>query len=121
MSRFFLWHRASEHVVVYSTTPSAQVANDISAALVRDRLAACVQTVPGITSTYWWDGKVNTEQEHLLIIKTRRSLFDSLASAITKLHPYDTPEIVAQPVVTGSQKYLDWIDASTATPASTQE
>lgn len=98
---------------MYSTTPSAEVAKNVSATLVRDRLAACVQAVPGISSTYWWDGKVNTDQEHLLIIKTRHELFDQLADAIKKLHPYNTPEIVAQPIVAGSQKYLDWIDTST--------
>ena len=101
--------------MIFSTTPSKDVAKSISESLVRDQLAACVQTVPGILSTYRWQGKVESDEEQLLIIKTQRSLFDEVAAAITKLHPYDTPEIVAQPIVAGSQKYLDWIDSSTIT------
>ncbi len=107
---------AAKHVVVYTTTPSSEVATTISSALVSQKLAACVQTMPGVTSTYWWDGKVNTDQEHLLIIKTRAELVPDLEATITKLHPYDTPELVATPVINGAKKYLDWIDESTKKP-----
>lgn len=105
--------KVAKHVVVYTTTPSAEIASKISSAIVTEKLAACVQTLPGVTSTYWWDGKVNTDQEHLLIIKTRSDLVSQLDSIISNLHPYDTPELVATPITDGAKKYLDWIDSST--------
>lgn len=108
----------SGHVVVYSTAPSAEVASKLASALVRARLVACVNTVPGVSSTYWWQGKVESEQEHLLIMKTRAGLVDEVSAAVKELHPFDTPEVVAQPVVGGLKKYLDWIDESTKEPGA---
>ena len=104
-------------MIVYSTTPSAEVAKTISSQLVENRLAACVNMVPGIKSIYWWDGKVNEDQEHMLIIKTRAELLEELTESIKKLHPYDTPEVIAQPVVGGSSDYISWITSSTKNKA----
>lgn len=102
-----------EHLIVYSTTPSEQVAKQISKAIVQARLAACVNILPGVSSVYWWDDKVNESQEHMLIIKTRNELMPTLTELIRKEHPYDVPEIVAHPITAGSQDYLNWITAST--------
>lgn len=112
---------AGRHVVVYSTAPSADVASKVASALVNARLAACVSTVPGVTSTYWWEGKVETGQEHLLIIKTRAALVEELTKKVTEIHPFDTPEVVAQPIVGGLGKYLEWIDQSTKEPGEAKK
>jgi periplasmic divalent cation tolerance protein len=74
------------------------------------KLAACVQITGPITSIYRWKGKVENVQEWLCMIKTREELFDKVETAIKKLHSYETPEIVAVPIVKGSKEYLTWID-----------
>lgn len=103
----------SKYVMVYSTTPSQVVADKLAAGIVEKKLAACVQRIPGVTSTYWWEGKVETGQEHLLSMKTTRELYPKLEQFITLHHPYDTPEIVATDITGGLPKYLQWIDQST--------
>lgn len=102
-----------KHIVVYCTTPSNEVAVAIAESLVPGRLAACVNIVGGISSIYTWKGKLCREEECLMIIKTRRDLFERLRERIVSLHPYEVPEIVAIPIVSGHVPYLDWIDEST--------
>ncbi len=103
-----------EHIVVLITTPSAEVGERIAAALLAQKLAACVNILPSITSIFAWQGEVQNDQESLLLVKTRADLFhDQLVPAVKDLHPYDVPEIIALPVVMGSQSYLDWIAAET--------
>lgn len=102
-----------KHIVVYCTTPSKEVAVAIAESLVPGRLAACVNIVGGISSIYTWKGKLCREEECLMIIKTRRELFERLRERIVSLHPYEVPEIVAIPIVSGHVPYLDWIDEST--------
>jgi len=99
--------------VVYCTTPSNEVAVAIAESLVPGRLAACVNIVGGISSIYTWKGELCREEECLMIIKTRRDLFERLRERIVSLHPYEVPEIVAIPIVSGHVPYLDWIDEST--------
>lgn len=77
--------------------------------LVEERLAACVNILPGIRSIYRWKDQVESEPEILLIIKTTQHRFDELRNRIVALHPYDTPEIIALPVVAGLEKYLTWL------------
>lgn len=104
----------TEYVVVFITTPSPEVAEKVASELVARNLAACVNIVPSILSTYTWRGKVQNDQEVLLIIKTRAALFEEyLVPAVKSVHPYQVPEIIALPVVLGSQDYLDWITAET--------
>lgn len=97
--------------IVLVTVPERQLAENIAAELVRLRLAACVNLVPGITSIYEWEGKLEHGSECLMIIKTRVEAFDALRQVIQALHPYQVPEIISVPVEMGLQKYLDWIDA----------
>ncbi|KAA8490821.1 Protein CutA, chloroplastic [Porphyridium purpureum] len=99
--------------VVYVTAPNESVAQSIASELVHYRLAACVNVIPGIKSTYLWAGKVETDQELLLMIKTRRELVNTLTERVVQLHPYDCPEVIEVPIVGGFQNYLKWIDAST--------
>ena len=101
--------RMSEWLQVATTTAQKQDAERIASALVDQRLAACVQVVGPITSTYRWQNCVETSQEWLCLIKTSRDQYAAVEAAIAKLHPYDVPEIVATPIVAGSRSYLDWL------------
>ena len=103
-----------EYVVVLITVPSLEVGEKISDELLEKKLAACVNIVPSIHSIYAWQGQVLSDQEVLLVVKTRAELFDEyLVPTVKALHPYDVPEIIALPIVLGSQDYLDWIAAET--------
>ena len=103
----------SEFLVVYITA-SGENAKDLASALVREKLAACVNRIPGVESTYTWEGRVERDTEDLLIVKTRADLFDRLKKRVQALHGYDVPEIIAVPIVQGSESYLEWMTASLA-------
>lgn len=100
----------TDYVQVLTTTQTKGDARKIAAEMVRKRLAACAQVVGPIESTYWWKGTVETSQEWLCILKTRRDLFDRLEGAVREIHPYEVPEIIATPIVAGSDDYLRWLD-----------
>lgn len=106
-----------EIAVVLVTTSSQAEADAIARTLVEECLAACGNIVGPIRSIYRWQGAVEEAAEHLLILKTRRSLFDSLRQRVVELHSYETPEIIALPVSAGSAAYLDWVrDATRGSP-----
>jgi len=96
-------------IQVVTTTARKEDAEAIARSLVEDRLAACVQLVGPVTSTYRWEGKIETGQEWQIWAKTGRTLYDRVEQAIRRLHPYEVPEILAVPVVAGSQGYLAWL------------
>ena len=98
------------YIQVITTTQTKDDAQRIAAALVERRLAACAQVAGPITSTYHWQGEVQTATEWQCVAKTRGELYASVEAAIRELHPYQVPEIVATPITSGSQAYLDWID-----------
>lgn len=98
--------------IVLSTAGSENEARKIARQLVERRLAACVNIVPRIESTYRWQGKVESNQEWLLLIKTSADLFDSVRNAIRELHSYELPECIAITIEHGSSEYLDWIEQS---------
>ena len=95
--------------VVMITAPDADTAAELARALVTERLAACVNLVPGIRSFYRWEGQVNDDSEVLLLAKTRDDRCAALAARVLDLHPYDLPEVLALPAVGGSEAYLDWV------------
>ena len=99
------------YVQVITTTETKADAQAIADALVERRLAACVQIVGPITSTYRWQEKIETASEWMCVIKSRQDLYDALEAAILEVHPYDVPEILAMPVVAGSKDYLAWLDS----------
>jgi periplasmic divalent cation tolerance protein len=103
----------TDKIVVFSTCASVEDAERIARGLVEGRLAACVNFMPGLRSIYRWRGKVEDAGEILLIIKSTRALFGALRAEIEKLHPYEVPEILAMPVLDGSEKYLAWLAAET--------
>jgi periplasmic divalent cation tolerance protein len=99
-------------LVVLSTVGKAEDAERIGRALVERRLAACVNVLPAVTSIYRWKGKMEKDEERVLVIKTRAERFASLKQALVLLHPYEVPEVIALPITDGHQPYLDWLDES---------
>ena len=93
---------------VRTAAPAAD-APRLATLLVEERLAACAQVLPGVTSTFRWDGAVITEQEHLVLAKTHRSRFDRICERVGAAHPYETPEIIAVPIVEASAAYAAWL------------
>jgi periplasmic divalent cation tolerance protein len=99
-----------DYRLVLTTCPNKDTAEAIAAALVQGRLAACVSILPGARSVYEWKGEVETEEEQLLLIKTRQDKYNELERAILDGHPYELPEIIAVPIEDGLGAYLSWID-----------
>ena len=102
-----------ECLAVYCTTPDKASAESMGETLVRERLAACVNIVEGITSLYWWGGSVTRDNECACILKTTRGRYAKLEARIRELHTYDVPCIVAVPVTLGNPAFLDWVRAET--------
>jgi len=101
-------------LLVFCTCPDQATAGVIATALLEERLAACVNRLPGIRSLYRWEGHIEKDDEVLLLLKTPAARFAAIEAEIGRLHPYDVPEIVAVPIAAGSSAYLDWIGNSTA-------
>lgn len=100
----------TDAIQVITTTASKAEADKIARALVERQLAACVQIVGPVSSTFRWQGKIDSAEEWLCTIKTRVSHYAAVESAIRELHSYDVPEILAVPVVAGSRDYLQWLE-----------
>jgi periplasmic divalent cation tolerance protein len=101
-------------ILVLITVPSQEVARSISAALLEQKLAACVNVLPGIRSFYTWKGAAQEDEEVLLLVKTRAALFqERLVPAVKAIHLYELPEIIAVPIQMGLPGYLNWINAET--------
>lgn len=96
-------------LIVLCTCPDEATAERLAGSLVQEQLAACVNAVPGVTSTYRWEGKVQQDREVLLLIKSTESAYGRLEARIRELHPYELPETVAVPIVRGSRAYLRWL------------
>jgi len=103
----------TEYLLVLCTCPSRSAADAIATAALEERLAACVNQVPGIRSLYRWKGRVESDDEILLLIKTTTASFSRLEGTIQSLHPHELPEIIGVPLTAGSEAYLDWINTST--------
>jgi|ERR1039458_5871904 periplasmic divalent cation tolerance protein len=98
---------------VETTIDSQDAATELARQLVERRLVACAQIVGPISSTYWWEGKVSTETEYLVVCKTAKDRVEELRVAINELHSYDVPEILAVEIDSGNPAYLDWVAAET--------
>jgi periplasmic divalent cation tolerance protein len=98
--------------VVLVTSPNRLTSEKLSKGLVSQKLAACVNCVPGVTSRYWWKGKIETSREELLIIKTTQSKLPVLTRWVKANHPYQVCEVLSLPVTGGNPDYLNWIDQS---------
>jgi periplasmic divalent cation tolerance protein len=99
----------SEFLQITTTTGKRQDAEQIAAELVSRRLAGCVQISGPIVSTYRWQGKTETSEEWMCTIKTERGQLEGIRELLAEIHPYDVPELIATPIVDGSEKYLAWL------------
>ena len=97
------------YVALFITTATAEEAQRISNVLLGQRMVACVNIVPRVSSFFWWQGKLDSAQESLLIIKTKASLLSEIVKLVREIHSYNVPEIIALPIVGGNQDYLEWI------------
>ncbi|PHN04734.1 divalent-cation tolerance protein CutA [Flavilitoribacter nigricans] len=100
-------------IQIQVTTPDKEIAQAIAHDLVANRLAACVQLIGPITSTYWWEGKIESGEECLLLIKTTQDRYPEVEQTILELHPYEVPEIIATEIRFGLAPYREWIRSET--------
>ena len=98
-----------ENLVIFITTGTDEEAHRIANILLNQRKVACVNILPKVSSLFWWQDKLDSAQESLLIIKTKASLLDEIVTLVKEIHSYDTPEIIALPIIGGNHDYLDWI------------
>jgi periplasmic divalent cation tolerance protein len=98
-------------IQITTTVEHKKDAETIARELLDKRLAACVQIVGPVTSHYWWKGTLDLATEYLCLIKSRKDLYPRAEAAISNMHPYDVPEIIATPIVAGGRDYLQWLDA----------
>jgi periplasmic divalent cation tolerance protein len=103
--------KMTKFVQVSTTTEKIQDAERISKTLVQKRLAACVQIIGPVKSTYWWKQDVETGEEWLCLVKTKRSLIKKVEEMVCSLHPYDVPEFVVTSILTGSNPYMNWLNS----------
>ena len=104
--------------VVLVTAPDAEVGRRLARVVLDARAAACVSLVPGLESRYWWEGRIESSNEVLLLIKTAADRLLQLEKLILANHPYDTPEFIVLPIVHGAERYLKWISASVGTDSA---
>jgi periplasmic divalent cation tolerance protein len=103
---------ATKFAVVLVTAPDLKTARALAKAALQARLIACANLIPKIESHYWWQGKIESSAEVLLILKTQKSKLAALERLILAKHPYDTPEFLVLPLSAGNKKYLDWLAAN---------
>ena len=104
-----------EYIQISTTTGRKKDAEKIAQVLVQKKLAACVQVIANVSSTYWWKGNIERTREWLCIIKSGKTLFEQVEKAIKEIHPYEIPEITAVPLVAGSKEYFRWLDKRLST------
>lgn len=99
-------------IQILTTVEKKEDAENIARSLVERRLAACVQILGPISSTYLWEGKIEKTEEWLCLIKSKKNLYSKVESTLMKMHPYKIPEIMAIPIMIASRSYLEWIDSA---------
>ncbi|MDI6751804.1 MAG: divalent-cation tolerance protein CutA [bacterium] len=101
-----------KYIVVFITASEEEQAKKIAEELVSKRLIACANILPKVSSLFWWQGRICSEKEVLLILKTKEDLLDKVIKTTKELHSYEVPEIIALPIIGGSEEYLEWINKS---------
>lgn len=101
-----------EHILVIVTTANKTEAEKIARALLNERLIACANIIGPAHSLYWWQGKIESAEEHITLMKTRKNLFNKLSEKVKTLHSYQIPEIIAIPIIEGFEPYMKWVDNS---------
>lgn len=102
-----------QYIVVYVTCASKTEAEELAGKVVTERLAACANIINGVNSVFHWQGKIDSAEESLMILKTRKKLLKELTGFVQLHHSYDVPEIIAIPIIGGSDEYMNWIEAET--------
>lgn len=97
-------------IVVFITCSSKGEANKIKKALLERRHVACVSIIPAVCSFFWWEGKIDSAHEVLLLAKTKNSMFKKIVTLVKQIHKYQVPEIIALPIIYGNKEYLKWIN-----------
>jgi periplasmic divalent cation tolerance protein len=105
-------NRKAKYAVVLVTAPDVKTARRLTRAALGARLIACANLIPRIESHYWWQGKIESGTEVLLVLKTTTARLGALEKLIVAKHPYDTPEFLVLPISRGTRRYLDWVDQS---------
>ncbi len=100
-------------IMVFSSFPTSDIANKIAKTLVQEKLAACVNILPGVQSIFFWENELNEANESLILIKTKSSNYEELEKRILELHPYACPEVIGVNLEAGSSKFLNWIEQVT--------
>jgi periplasmic divalent cation tolerance protein len=100
--------------IVLVTAPDEAVAQKLARTVLEQKLAACVNVIPGMISFFWWQNKIDEQAEVLLVIKTMQAKVSALMAAVKQAHPYEVPEIISLPIVEGSEDYLRWVRDSVA-------
>lgn len=100
----------ADKIVVLITAGSEEEARKIAELLVSGKKAACVNIVPGVDSVFWWEDRLDSARESLLLVKTRASLFPEIVELVKRTHSYEVPEIIALPIIAGNEDYLKWLD-----------
>ena len=97
-------------IIVLITTSGEEEAHKIAELLLNEKKAACVNIVPAVDSLFRWEGKIETAKESLLLVKTKASLFPGIVELVKRMHSYEVPEIIALPIIAGSEDYVKWLD-----------
>ena len=103
-----------EYALIMVTASSREEAEKIATTLLERRLIACANILGPVSSRFWWQGKIDSAEEYIIFMKTKRELFDQVADNVKQLHSYEVPEIIALSIVEGSKPYLEWINSSLA-------
>ena len=102
----------TSHIVILVTAKDKKEATTIAKGLLEAKLIACANIIDGVQSLFWWQGKIDSLKEVVMVLKTKKNLFKKVLTRVKALHSYQTPEIIALPIVNGSEDYLKWINSS---------
>ena len=103
----------TQYIIILVTAKNKKEATAIACGLLETKLIACANIIDGVQSFFWWQGKIDSSKEVLLVLKSKKTLFKKISVKVKSLHSYQTPEIIALPLLDGSKDYLNWIDSST--------
>ncbi len=104
------------HIIIFITASNKEEAEKIANKLVEKHLAACVNIIDNVRSVFWWEAKIDSANEALMIVKSKKSYLSRVIKLVKSLHSYQVPEIIALPIIAGDKNYLNWLDESLRQP-----